>query len=126
MSHVAYQLAVSVLDLLQKRDSADLGFWDYRMLTAENQPMEVEEVARLHAQNLCDHDTCPVTALLAHETSGDYHEMFVLMDDGRVLWLPETRWDAHVQSLGGVAQTYGLWIGTPAQLEALFDEQSYP
>jgi hypothetical protein len=63
---------------------------------------------------------------VARESSGSYEEIFVLADGGRVMWLPETGPGRQVGELASVIELYGLWVGTPAELEAHLDELSYP
>lgn len=119
-------LAHSLIEILRKRDSVDAPYWSYGILvTSPDRPQyEVAVVPEGEIQFYVDQES--PWAVVARESSGAYEEIFVLADKSRVMWLPETGPASELSSLASVIDVYGLWVGTVHELEAHFDELSYP
>lgn len=126
MTQIKYELALQVVEVLRRRDSADSAHWSYALLSGDGQPVGVDEVTDALASGDFDPDRTPILAVCAHEGSGSYDEMFLVVGESKILWLPDTRWDSAIASVGDVLSVYGLFCGTVAELEAHLDEISYP
>lgn len=115
-----------MIQILRERDSVDAPHWSYGILvTSPDRPQyEIAAVPEVDIQLYVDQES--PWAVVARESSGAYEEIFVLADNDRVMWLPETGPASELSSLEGVIATYGLWVGTLPELKAHLDELSYP